>query len=215
MKGKDEGKSRSGYQTCVFPPLSARFVFFCLLVNRSGAANQLWPRLRQCHMGMADAFLLHSYRHSDMLHVHADQCIADIDAGVSLDELDNYSIFEVIIGVSCHCAARGPGWNDRHFFQLLLFSTFPLDNDCPVQMLAALKRQLDARFLLQSAKLAEDHFRHLICTRCADPLADDFTRAAANDQHLAFFQLHLLIKFSKDGVQFCFPLLYRQYQRLL
>ena len=123
--------------------------------------------------------------------MHPDQGTANVDTGVGADLLHSNGVFALLPAGGGPAAARmGPG-HDTYFLPTVLFGGFPLNDNGPVQVLAALCRQPDAALSQHRRNACIHGLRCLQTAVFADVPAHDLAGRAAHHEHVALFQLCL------------------------
>ncbi|CDN44425.1 hypothetical protein BN871_EV_00110 [Paenibacillus sp. P22] len=158
------------------------------LVDGSGASDHLRPGERHRHTRLADLLQGRTQRHGDPAQMHADERFADIDAGMSLYRFHEACIRQAAVGISGHGAA---GARHRHGGDLL--QSKPLGNgtlqdERPVQMLAALVYRREADLLARRLHAGKYRRCRIRAARGADMPAKHLARADSEHEQLPFPQ---------------------------
>ena len=124
--------------------------------------------------------------------MHADQRIADVDPGVRTHFLDRYRVLEVLPAGRRPAAARMWPRADRHDLISVPKRTCTLHDHGTVQMLTALRREIDALFLQHRRDALIHRIRDLHTADLPDVPAEDLTRRTAHHKHTVLAKLRLL-----------------------
>ena len=128
-----------------------------------------------------------AHRHGDALEVHADQGAADVESGVRADLLEHNRVVKGAVGGGGKGAAC---LGLRHHADLLgVRHSGTLHANGAVEVLAALRREINSLFLQDLVNTAENRFGCLQAGIVSDHAAGYLTGRAADDQNIAFFQV--------------------------
>ena len=123
--------------------------------------------------------------------MHADQCIADVDPGVRAHFLDRYRVLEVLPAAGRPAATRMWPRADRHDLISVPKRTCALHDHGTVQMLTALRREIDTLFLQHWRDTLIHRIRDLHTAALPDVPAEDLTRRTAHHEHTVLAKLCL------------------------
>ena len=162
---------------------------------RRGREKLGLARLRRCY-DARDALA------QRLAHMHADHGLADVQSVASLDAFDEHRIGEMAISVAGHRAAGVNVWYSADFGKSETAHGLTLNNEAAVQMLAALKSEVQIVLLRKTAQHWEERIGDGWAASFADAFTANLAGAAADDKDVVILWCLTLDHFVEDGAEF-------------
>src|SRR5690606_9593270 len=100
--------------------------------------------------------------------MHANHCLSDIDSRMGLDLFHYDRIGHIAECICTHRTASFGDWNNRDRFPSIFFSSLPLDRQCAVDVLTALKRQKELMACREFLQRFKQTFCNIQPAACSD-----------------------------------------------